>query len=312
MFNIVGRQRLWLSISGGAIIAGLVAMVVSWATVGSPLRLGLDFTGGTLLQLHFADTVTVDAPTLRQALAAEGVTAVVQLDGSDSQVALVRMPPLSETDRLAIEAELRETIGEFRRDRVETGRANHWGGFWLRTGLLAVLVTFGLIVVYVGFRFQFDYAIFAIVALLHDIVITTGIFALLGLTLGIEVDSLFLVALLTILGFSVNDTVVIYDRIRENSRKLLSRKVTFADVVNISINQTIMRSVNTSLTTMLALVAIVVFGGATLRYFALTLLIGFAWGTYSSIFIAGILLAWWRQRQQPTAPALPEEAEPAA
>lgn len=311
MFDIVGRQRLWFSISGGAIMAGLVAMLVSWATVGTPLRLGLDFTGGTLLQLQFAETVTVDAPAIRQTLAAEGVTAVVQLDGSDAQVVLVRMPPLSETDRLAVEAELRENIGEFRRDRVETVGPTIGAGL-LRAGLLAVLVTFGLIVVYVGFRFQFDYAIFAIVALLHDIVITTGIFALLGLTLGIEVDSLFLVALLTILGFSVNDTVVIYDRIRENSRKLLSRKVTFADVVNISVNQTITRSVNTSLTTMLALVAIVIFGGATLRYFALTLLIGFAWGTYSSIFIAGILLAWWRRRQQPLLPALPDEGEPAA
>ncbi len=165
---------------------------------------------------------------------------------------------------------------------------------------------------YVGFRFQFDYAIFAVIALLHDIVITAGIFALLGLTLGVEVDSLFLVALLTILGFSVNDTVVIYDRIRENSRKLISRRVGFAEVVNISINQTISRSVNTSLTTMLALVSIFIFGGDSLRYFALALLVGFAWGTYSSIFVAGILLAGWRQKQQPDGLALPEEAESAA
>ncbi len=311
MLNIVGRQRLWLSISGGAIIVGLLAMLVSWATLGTPLRLGLDFTGGTLLQLHFAEAVTVDAPAIRQALAAEGVTAIVQLDGSDAQVALVRMPPLSETRRLEVEAELRETIGEFRRDRVDTVGPRIGAGL-LGTGLLAVTVTFALIVVYVGFRFQFDYAIFAVIALLHDIVITAGIFALLGLTLGVEVDSLFLVALLTILGFSVNDTVVIYDRIRENSRKLISRRVGFAEVVNISINQTISRSVNTSLTTMLALVSIFIFGGDSLRYFALALLVGFAWGTYSSIFVAGILLAGWRQKQQPDGLALPEEAESAA
>jgi preprotein translocase subunit SecF len=166
----------------------------------------------------------------------------------------------------------------------------------LRSGILAVLISFGLIVVYLTLRFQLDYAVFAILALLHDVVLTMGLFALLGLTVGMEVDSLFVVALLTIIGFSVNDTVVIYDRIREN-RRMISRKVSFAEVVNLSLNQTFARSFNTTLTTMLPLLAIAVLGGATLKGFAIALLVGFALGVYSSIFIASPLLVWWRQQR---------------
>ena len=135
---------------------------------------------------------------------------------------------------MAIEAQLSEEVGPFRRDLVETIGPSI-GQTLLRTGSVAIITAFGAIIVYVGFRFQFDYAVFAIAALMHDVLIVSGIFAILGLTIGVEVDQLFVVAILTIIGFSVNDTVVIYDRIRENSRKLLSRKTRFPEVVNISV-----------------------------------------------------------------------------
>ena len=136
----------------------------------------------------------------------------------------------------------------------------------------------------------------AIVALLHDLLITLGIFSILGLTIGYEADSLFIVALLTIVGFSVNDTVVIYDRIRETLERTPNRPIN--TIVDESVNDTLGRSINTTLTTVLTLLSIVVFGGGTLKFFALALITGFLAGAYSSIFIASTLLAWWRSRSE--------------
>ena len=294
LIDIVGRSKTWFTISAACILVGLAAMAVCFSQTGSPLKLGLDFTGGTLLQAEFEQPVTESQ--LRDVLASRELgNSVIQLDRETSKTAILRTPPLSESDRLELESALTEEVGTFRRDLVETvGPAI--GETLLKTGLLAIVVAFAAIVLYVSIRFQLDYAVFAIVALMHDILITAGVFAILGITLGVEIDQLFVVAMLTIIGFSVNDTVVIYDRIRENSRRLLSRKTGFPEVVNISVNQTFARSINTSLTSMLALLAIFLFGGSTLRYFSLALLIGFAWGTYSSIFIASTLLTWWREK----------------
>ncbi|HIK20521.1 MAG TPA: protein translocase subunit SecF [Synechococcus sp. M44_DOE_062] len=311
-FDIVGRSRLWFGFSLGVLLVGLVSMAFSLASLGTPLRLGLDFSGGTLLDLSFERPVTTEE--LRRALQEHNLgSSIIQLDTQTGQEALIRMPPLSETERLAVEATLRQEVAPFERNLVETVGPTV-GRLLLRSGIVAVLISFGLIVLYLALRFQWDYAVFAILALLHDVVLTIGLFALLGLTVGMEVDSLFVVALLTIIGFSVNDTVVIYDRIRENLR-LVSRKVSFAEVVNLSLNQTFARSLNTTLTTMLPLIAIAIFGGATLKGFAIALLVGFALGVYSSIFIASPLLVWWRRRRygkssEDTNPdSLPSEAE---
>ncbi|MCF2972674.1 protein translocase subunit SecF [Synechococcus sp. Nb3U1] len=293
-FDIVRRSKLWFTISLVVLVVGLTSMAFSLASFGTPLRLGLDFSGGTLLDLSFEQPITTEE--LRQALQEHNLaSSVIQLDTNTSQEALIRMPPLSEEERLAVEATIQQKVGPFERNLVETVGPTV-GRLLLRSGILAVLISFGLIVVYLTLRFQLDYAVFAILALLHDVVLTMGLFALLGLTVGMEVDSLFVVALLTIIGFSVNDTVVIYDRIREN-RRLISRKVSFAEVVNLSLNQTFARSFNTTLTTMLPLIAIAILGGATLKGFAVALLVGFSLGVYSSIFIASPLLVWWRQQR---------------
>lgn len=261
-FDIVGRSRLWFGFSLAVLLVGLVSMAFSLASLGTPLRLGLDFSGGTLLDLSFERPVTTEE--LRRALQEHNLgTSIIQLDTQTGQEALIRMPPLTEQERLAVEATLRQEVAPFQRNLVETVGPTV-GRLLLRSGIVAVLISFGLIVLYLALRFQWDYAVFAIVALLHDVVLTIGLFALLGLTVGMEADSLFVVALLTIIGFSVNDTVVIYDRIRENLR-LVSRKVSLAEVVNLSLNQTFARSLNTTLTTMLPLVAIAIFGGSYLE-----------------------------------------------
>jgi len=302
--DIVSRSRLWLGISLGILLVGLASLIVSWAQLGQPLRLGLDFAGGTLLEVRFAEPTQVE--TIRSALQPLG-TAVVQLDTDTSQTAIIRLPALDEPKRLRAEEILKTAVGDFQRNRVETVGPTV-GRILLGTGINSLLISFALIMVYLGLRFQLDYAVFAIVALLHDVLLTVGIFSLLGLVAGVEVDSLFIVALLTIIGFSVNDTVVIYDRIRENLR-LRSRKTSFADVVNLSLNQTFARSINTTLTTMLPLVAIVIFGGSSLKVFALALLIGFSLGAYSSICIASTLLVWWRNRESKGAFLLDQSTE---
>lgn len=292
--DIVGRSKTWFTISLVLLLIGLTSMAFSLATFGTPLKLGLDFSGGTLLDLRFEQQVTTQE--IRDVLATRELGgSVIQLDPETESKALIRMPPLSETERLEVEEDLRDQVGEFDRQLVETVGPTV-GRQLLRLGIIAVLISFLLIVVYLGIRFQLDYAVFAIAALLHDITLTIGLFSLLGLAVDLEVDSLFIVSLLTIIGFSVNDTVVIYDRIREN-RRLISRKVKFADVVNLSLNQTFARSVNTTFTTMLPLVAISLLGGPTLKGFALALLLGFGLGVYSSIFIASPLLVWWRNRR---------------
>jgi len=290
--DVVGKSRVWFGLSLGILLVGVVSALISWTQLGQPLRLGLDFAGGTLLEVQFERPIPPEV--IRTALQPLG-SSVVQMDTSNPAAAMIRLPALSESDRLRAEEILRTEVGTFTRNRLETVGPTV-GRMLLATGLNALLIAFVLIMGYLGLRFQLDYAVFAIVALLHDVLLTTGLFSFLGLVARVEVDSLFLVALLTIIGFSVNDTVVIYDRIRENLR-LRSRKTSFADVVNLSLNQTFARSINTTLTTMLPLVAIAIFGGSSLKVLALTLLVGFTIGAYSSICIAGPLLVWWRERQ---------------
>jgi preprotein translocase subunit SecF len=156
-----------------------------------------------------------------------------------------------------------------------------------------------LIVGYLTFRFQFDFAMCAMLALVHDTIFLFGTFAMFGALFHTEIDSLFVTALLTVVGFSVHDTIVVFDRIRENNRLLFTKKVPFTKIVNMSVNQTLARSINTSLTVLLTMLAMYFFGGETTKDFVLAIIIGIAAGTYSSIFNASVLLAMWRNRNQP-------------
>jgi preprotein translocase subunit SecF len=305
----INQQRAqWWSISGLIIVTGIMAMVFCWTQFQTPIRPGLDFVGGTRLLLERTCQQPqscgepLDLGNIRAALAERGLAnSSIQIVGENKQAISVRTPPLDEEKRTPLVEDLNQRFGPFDQAKTQIDTVGPTLGKELLTnGLLALLISFVGISLYLTIRFEFDYAVWAIVALAHDVFVTLGVFALLGVVLGVEVDSLFIVALLTIIGFSVNDTVVIYDRVRENLN--LTPDLPLHEVVDAAVNQTLTRSINTSLTTMLPLVAIFLFGGETLKYFALALLVGFTSGVYSSIFIASTLFTWWRERSKPALP----------
>ncbi|NEQ30145.1 MAG: protein translocase subunit SecF [Leptolyngbya sp. SIO4C5] len=301
--NVIEQRSLWWTISGAVILAGLIAMAISWNQFGAPLRPGLDFVGGTRLQLERDCEVApencsdpIDLAVVRDVLTEQGLeNSSLQVLGENRQAVSIRTSTLDVEARTRLQQSLEAALGQLDPDSTQIDVVGPVIGRQLfAAGLLALLVAFAGITAYLSLRFQFDYAVFSIVALLHDLLVTLGIFAALGLMLGTEVDSLFVVALLTIVGFSVNDTVVIYDRIRETIKYNPQRHID--QIVDDSVNQTLARSINTTLTTVLTLTAIFLFGGETLKFFALALIIGFITGAYSSIFVASTLLAWWRER----------------
>lgn len=310
--QVIQQRGLWWSISMAIILAGIVSMLISWKTLGAPLRPSLDFVGGTRLELPIAcpdknncKSDVLNLETIRKILDEQGLggssVQIVEAQGDKPPAVSIRSSSLDAGQREKLQKALTDKIGAFDLARSSSETVGPTLGKQLfSSGMLALLVSFAGIAVYLAFRFQWDYAVFAIVALFHDVLITVGIFSILGLTLGIEVDSLFIVALLTIVGFSVNDTVVIYDRVREVLAENPDRNIN--DVVDDAVNQTLGRSINTTMTTLLTLTSIFIFGGETLKFFALALIIGFAMGAYSSIFIASTLLAWWRNRTPGSVP----------
>ncbi|BAU65744.1 protein-export membrane protein SecF [Stanieria sp. NIES-3757] len=302
--NVTKTRGLWWTISSLAILGSIIAMIISYTQLNAPLRPGLDFIGGTRLQVERDCSVAgncdrpIEVTQVREVLDAQGLTgSSIQLLGDNKQILSVRTQNLDVNARTELQQALSSKIGQFDPKTIQIDSVGPTIGQELfSSGLLALIVSFFGIIVYLSVRFQFDYAFFAIVALFHDVVVTCGVFAVLGLVAGVEVDSLFLVSLLTIVGFSVNDTVVIYDRIRETMT--INPNDSIDQIVDDAVNQTLARSINTSLTTVLPLVAIFLFGGATLKYFALALIIGFIAGAYSSIFVASTLLGWWRNSKK--------------
>jgi preprotein translocase subunit SecF len=309
----VNKSRsLWWSISGAIILAGIISMLISWQQISAPLRPSLDFIGGTRLQFERDCTLPnncdqpVDLNTVRevvesQDLADSSIQLIVDGETGVNNGVLIRTKTLDVDKRTQLQSALTEEIGTFDPQKSQIDTVGPTLGRQLfNSGITSLIVAFTGIIIYLSIRFQKDYAVFAIIATFHDILMTTGIFSIFGLLFGLEVDSLFIVALLTITGFSVNDTVVIYDRIRETLKANPNRPI--VEVVDDAVNQTLARSINTTLTTLLSLIAIFLFGGETLKNFALALILGFAAGAYSSIFIASTLLAWWRQRQEKSNP----------
>ncbi|NJN60216.1 MAG: protein translocase subunit SecF [Coleofasciculaceae cyanobacterium RL_1_1] len=299
--NITEQRKLWWSISIGLALVGTIAMGISFSRFSSPVALGLDFSGGTRLQLELDCTINGNCDTrielneARAALNELDLAADIQVIGENKTGVAIRTANLNVEQRTALEQALADQLGTFdtRKTQIDTVGPTV-GQQLLSAGLLSLIVASAGIVAYLSLRFQLDYAIFAIIALLHDVWITAGVFSILGLTAGFEADSLFMVALLTIVGFSVNDTVVIYDRVRETGKA--NPELTPNQIVDQAVNQTLGRSINTTLTTVLPLLAIFIFGGATLKDFALILIVGFLLGAYSSIFIASSLLAVWRNK----------------
>jgi preprotein translocase subunit SecF len=243
------------------------------------LNWGLDFTGGTLVEVHYSETADLNA--IRATLAKEGYPgAVVVSFGSDQDV-MIRLPDgYSDQQGTELLAKLQESFS----GSVELRRIEFVGpqvGDELREqGGLAMLLALGLVMLYVAFRFQFKFAVGAVVALVHDVLITLGFFSLIGM----EFDLTVLAALLAVIGYSLNDTIVVSDRIRENFRKL--RRADAEEIINISLTETLGRTMVTSLTTLLVLIALAMFGGEMINGFAIALIVGVVIGTYSSIYVA--------------------------
>ncbi len=297
MFNIVERRHWYFLISALIIIPGLVAMIYSIATFGSPVKLSIDFTGGTLLELRFDKAV--QPAEVRQVFLDHGFLGTTVQTTTDDQTVLIRTKQMQPETKDQIEQTLTQTIGPLEELRFESVGPSV-GAEVTRAAFWAVLAAAVLIIGYIVLAFRkvpnaFRYGICAVIAMIHDILVTVGLFSIAGLVLNWEADALFLTAVLTVVGFSVQDTIVVFDRIRENIPK--RRGEPFETVVNRSLLETIHRSLATQLNAIFVLIAILFFGGATIKQFVAVLLVGLMSGTYSSIFNAVPLLVVWETRK---------------
>ena len=293
IFNVVGNRYMYFVFSGLIIIPGLVAMIYSMFTFGSPVRLSIDFTGGSFMEMRFDEPVAV--AEVRDIFDEQGFSDVYVQTADDEKTVIVRTKHLDNLAKTSLQDALREDIGSFDELRFESVGPTI-GREVTRSALLAMIAAAGAILLFIIFSFRrvpnsFRYGVCAIVAMVHDLLILVGIFSLLGLLFGWEADSLFLTAVLTVSGFSVQDTIVVFDRIRENIPK--RRGESFETIANRSLLETLHRSLATQLNAMFVLFAIVLFGGDTIRHFVFVLLYGMLSGTYSSIFVAVPLLVVW-------------------
>ncbi len=300
MINIVGKRYWYFAFSLLIIIPGLIAIGMTWAQTGQPFRLAIDFTGGTLLELKFAKPQQFQTDEVTKIFEQFGLSANdvhVQPSGNDTLV--IRTKTLDNETKVKAQDSIRARFGNFTEQRAETVGPAVGAEVAQRAAIAVALATIAILL-YITWAFRrvpqsFRYGVCAIIALLHDAFVVMGVAALFGLVFGWEVDALFLTALLTVIGFSVHDTIVVFDRIRENISRF--RGVSFEEVVNHSILQTLDRSINTVLTTLFVLSALILFGGITIRQFALTLFIGIFSGMYSSIFNAAPLLVVWENNE---------------
>ncbi|MBE3578184.1 MAG: protein translocase subunit SecF [Limnochordales bacterium] len=285
VYDIVGKAKYFFTLSAVLVIASIILVLVRG------LNWGIDFTGGTLLDRGFARPVTV--AELRAALTSPEL-ADLQLERAGIQVtedgkqAIIRVPELTVDEISRVDSVLRRVFGNVDELRTETV-GPVVSRELLNITLLAVLLGLGGILIYVGFRFEYRFAVAGVLALFHDVVVTVGVFALVQR----EVNIPFMAALLTVVGYSINDTIVIFDRIRELLR--LKPRLGPAEIANEGILQTLSRSINTSVTTLLATAALYFLGGTTIKDLSLAMLIGVIVGSYSSIFIASPIWVFWRR-----------------
>ena len=290
-FDIARRGKIWFIISLLIIIPGIFSM----CTRG--FNFGIDFTGGTIIDLKFDQPVTITQ--VRDSLRPDGLdSSMIQLSGETSGVesstdVMIRTTDLEENDRKAVMASIKESVGNYQVMREEKVGATI-GGELIMNAVMALLISWVLIILYVAYRFEMRFGIAAILALVHDILIVLSIFSFTQK----QVDSSFVAALLTIVGYSINDTIVIFDRIRENLKLHFRKGGDVFELVNRSVYQTLTRSLYTVFTVMFTTFALYFFGGETTKDFAFALLVGFASGCYSSIFIAGPLWVLFRNRAE--------------
>lgn len=291
--DIIGKKYWYLAFSLLFISFGVIAIFL-WG-----LNLSIDFTGGSRITLSFKKTVTQDTvESVNNIFKTQGIK-VGSLEKSNELI-FVRTTPLNTDQNSKLVNALLQKFEEVTQQEFET-IGPVIGREITLNALKAIAIASILIVLYITWSFRhvpkpassFRFGICAIIALVHDVLIVVGVFAILGHFFGVEIDSLFVTAILTVIGFSVHDTIVVFDRIRENLKKKGS--LNFSKTVNESIMQTITRSLNTSLTTILVLIGLLLFGGESIRWFVVALLVGIISGTYSSIFNAAPLLVLWQE-----------------
>lgn len=287
-FDIAGRRKIWYTISLLIIIPGIICML----TRG--FNLGIDFTGGTIMDLKFSQPVTIiDVRDVLKEYKLDNSTIQLSGDDSSSTVAtdvMIRTVDLEESERKAVMASLKNKLGDYTVLREEKVGAT-MGSELLLKALWATLLSWLMIVLYISYRFEFKFGVAAVLALVHDVLVVLSVFSILQK----QVDITFVAALLTIVGYSATDTIVIFDRVRENLKLHFRKGGDIEQLVNTSVYQTLTRSIYTVCTVLFTTFALYFFGGDTTKDFAFALLIGFAVGAYSSIFIASPLWVTFRE-----------------
>jgi preprotein translocase subunit SecF len=288
MFDIVGKRTLFFLISEAVILIGIIALVVFG------LKPGIEFSSGSIMTVSFAQEV--DQAELEQELANLGYSNVI-IQHTEEGDFIIRTSEITEEDKAALESALAERFG-FPNERGFYSVSPMVAEETTRNAVIAVAVASAGILLYITWAFRrmpkpFHYGTCGVIALLHDVIVVLGIFAIFGAILDWEINLMFITGVLAVIGYSINNTVVVFDRIRENLTRGISPD--FAAVVNTSLVETMSRSLNTSLTTLFVVLALLLFVGSSIQNFAIVLLIGIIAGTYSSMFIAPTLLIIWER-----------------
>ena len=315
LIDIVKYRVVWLCITALLLLPGTIGLI--WAGIHNenhiPLKVGIDYTGGTILQYGVKEDVSNSAlGDIRANLEKAG------LENPNIQIIHANSENQKENQDIKNIISIRtKFIGQ------ETSAVNQitevlskdyqnpdlisvssvgptLGKELFKNSLIALGLAFLGIIIYLSIRFKFDYALAAILGIAHDVLFVVGAFALLGIFYNVQVDGLFITAVLTVVGFSVHDTIVVFDRVRENLR-YYSKKLSFGEIMNASVNQTLARSINTSLTILITLLALYFFGGVTTKDFVLAMILGIAIGTWSSIFFCSVLVEFWEDKKRKTA-----------
>ena len=306
--DIVKYRWLCLCISAILLLPGICSMIYSMITYDThtPIKVGIDYTGGTTLQYSVKETITNDRlAAVRKDLESNGIEKpslqIINVNAAESEdlraILAIRTKFIDEKSN-DVEKITKAVGTEFKSPELVqvTSVGPTLGAELFKNSLIALSLALLGIVAYLTFRFQFNYALAAILGLVHDTLFVLGVFSILGLVYGTQVDALFVTALLTVIGFSVHDTIVVFDRVRENL-KYYSKKMTYGEIMNASINQTLARSINTSVTTLMTLAALYFFGGVTTRDFVFAMILGIFIGTYSSIFFCSTIVDIWEDKK---------------
>lgn len=307
--HVVKYRVLWMCLSALLLIPGIIAMIYSMITypTHSPMKVGIDYTGGTILQYGVPEAVSSDdLAKTREDLDNIGVT--------NTYLQVLNVNPTAENNNIKSIISIRTKFideGSDLSNQISTTIKKEYknaelvqvssvgptlGNELFKMSIIALLLAIVGMIIYISFRFKLEYAIAAILGLVHDVLFVMGVFSILGIFCNVQIDGLFLTAILTLIGFSINDTIVTFDRIRENLR-YYGKKMTFGEIVDASVNQTLTRSVNTSLTAFITLAALYFFGGVTTKDFVLAMMIGVVVGTYSSIFFCSMLVDFWEEKK---------------